>query len=186
MWDRSQCLHATGIAHDVDLIDLLHLFVLASELAFSHGPEVDRCGLRVNAAVESRRATDERQCVKCGVSCCAGCAYSVDSATYCARCAESILEVGGNAHDPLPSAAARNGEAQAPRLTIRGSDTAQWLILVAKDQSDLYGRLVRAFSRDDKVQILMDRRKDYSRNPPGMEERLRIHGAAVIRRRATC
>ena len=29
----------------------------------------------------------------------------------------------------------------------------------------------------------MDRRKDYSRNPPGMEDRLRTHGAAVIKRR---
>ena len=80
-------------------------------------------------------------------------------------------------------AGSRQGRAAAsPYPPVR--DSAQWLILVARDQADLYGHLVRAFSRDDKVQILMDRRKDYSRNPPGMEERLRIHGAAVIRRRA--
>ena len=41
---------------------------------------------------------------------------------------------------------------------------------------------MRAFARDDKVVTVMDRRKDYSRNPPGMEDRLRIHGAAVIKR----
>ena len=51
-------------------------------------------------------------------------------------------------------------------------------------QEEVFSRLPRPFSRDDKVQILLDRRRDYSRNPPGMEERLRIHGAAVIRRRA--
>ena len=75
-----------------------------------------------------------------------------------------------------------DGARQRPHTSVR--DSAQWLILVARDQADLYGHLVRAFSRDDKVQILLDRRRDYSRNPPGMEERLRIHGAAVIRRRA--
>ena len=82
---------------------------------------------------------------------------------------------------PPPTEGAR----QRPHTLVRGSDSALWLILVAKDQADLYGHLVRAFSRDDKVQILLDRRRDYSRNPPGMEERLRIHGAAVIRRRTT-
>ncbi len=140
------------------------------------------CGSRILAG------NDERVCVKCGIACCAGCAFSVESATYCTRCAESILEMGGNPLDSLQAApgAARESERQPPRPAVRGSDSARWLILVAKDQRDLYGHLVRAFSRDDKVQILMDRRKDYSRNPPGMEERLRTHGAAVIRRRATC
>jgi hypothetical protein len=59
---------------------------------------------------------------------------------------------------------------------------SQWIILVARDQPDLFAHLVRAFAGDDKVEIIMDRRKDYRRNPPGVEERLRIHGAAVVKR----
>ena len=132
-------------------------------------------------------SADERTCIKCGTGCCSACAYSLKSATYCGGCAESILDGEGVpltlSHVepdawPPPSEGAR----QRPHALVR--DSAQWFILVAKDQADLYGHLVRAFSRDDKVQILLDRRRDYSRNPPGMEERLRIHGAAVIRRRA--
>ena len=132
-------------------------------------------------------SADERKCIKCGTACCAACAYSLKSATYCGGCAQSILDgervpltlshIEANSW-PAPTEGAR----QRPHRSVR--DSAQWLILVAKDQVDLYGHLVRAFSRDDKVEILLDRRKDYSRNPPGMEERLRIHGAAVIRRRA--
>lgn len=57
-----------------------------------------------------------------------------------------------------------------------------WVILVARDEPDLFAHLVRAFIRDDKVEVIRDRRKDYSRNPPGMEERLRTHGAAVVKR----
>src|SRR5262245_31280297 len=144
------------------------------------------CGGRILAG------TDERLCIKCGITCCADCAFSVDAATYCARCAESILDAEGvplslSHPQPAPASTLRSdGHWQAPRPPARGSDSAQWLILVAKDQGDLYSHLVRAFSRDDKVQILLDRRKDYSRNPPGMEERLRMHGAAVIRRRNVC
>ena len=129
----------------------------------------------------------ERHCHTCGAACCSACAYSLKSATYCSGCAQSILDGEGvpltlshvepEAWPPPEAARPR------PHPLVRGSDSAQWLILVAKDQPDLYGHLVRAFSRDDKVQILLDRRRDYTRNPPGMEERLRIHGAAVIRRR---
>jgi len=132
---------------------------------------------------------DERRCIKCGAACCSACAYSLESATYCSVCAQSILDGGGMPLrlSSVESAAWPPQEPVRPRphTAVRGSDTAQWLILVAKDQPDLYNHLVRAFSRDDKVQILLDRRRDYSRNPPGMEERLRIHGAAVIRRRTS-
>ena len=140
------------------------------------------CGSRMRSS-----SADERNCIKCGTACCSACAYSLKSATYCGGCAESILDGEGVpltlSHVqpeswPPPPEHAR----QRPHSFDR--DSAQWLILVAKDQADLYGHLVRAFSRDDKVQILLDRRRDYSRNPPGMEERLRIHGAAVIRRRS--
>ena len=131
-------------------------------------------------------SADERMCIKCGTACCSACAYSLKSATYCGGCAQSILDGEGvpltlSHVEPDSWPASTEGARQRPRSSVH--DSAQWLILVAKDQADLYGHLVRAFSRDDKVQILLDRRKDYSRNPPGMEERLRIHGAAVIRRR---
>jgi hypothetical protein len=126
---------------------------------------------------------DRPVCVKCGTPCCTSCAFALEAATYCGRCAETVLDGRGV---PLTVAT----KAGPPWLSsgehpaVSSADSPKWLILVARDQPDLFGHLVRAFSRDDKVQILVDRRKDYSRNPPGMEERLRIHGAAVVRRRA--
>jgi hypothetical protein len=57
----------------------------------------------------------------------------------------------------------------------------QWVILVARDQSDLYAHLRDALRGDRKVQVTLDRRKDDSRNPPWVNERLRAHGAVVIR-----
>jgi len=146
-------------------------------------PLACRCGSRSLAS-----EAEERRCIKCGATCCSACAFSLEAATYCAGCAESILGAEGvpltlSAHTEAAWPAA---ERRAPAAVPPASAGSQpWLILVARDQRDLYSHLVRAFSRDDKVQILMDRRKDYSRNPPGMEERLRIHGAAVIRRRPT-
>jgi hypothetical protein len=141
-----------------------------------------QCGSRMLSP-----SADERHCVTCGTACCSACAYSLKSATYCGGCAQSILDGEGvpltlSHVEPDSWAPPAEGAWQRPRPSV--GDSAQWLILVAKDQADLYGHLVRAFSRDDKVQILLDRRRDYARNPPGMEERLRIHGAAVIRRRA--
>ena len=145
-------------------------------------PVACHCGNRMLTS-----SADERTCIKCGTACCSACAYSLESATYCGGCAESILDGEGvpltlSHVEPDSWRPPTEGARQRPHTSVR--DSAQWLILVAKDQADLYGHLVRAFSRDDKVQILLDRRRDYSRNPPGMEERLRIHGAAVIRRRA--
>jgi len=32
-------------------------------------------------------------CIECGADCCPACAVPLESTTYCARCAESILEV---------------------------------------------------------------------------------------------
>jgi hypothetical protein len=61
-------------------------------------------------------------------------------------------------------------------------DSKRWLILVARDQHDLYVHLVQAFSHDGKVQVIMDRRKDDSRNSPQVSHRLRTHGAVIIRR----
>ena len=31
-------------------------------------------------------------CIECGAACCPACAVLIESATYCARCAEAILE----------------------------------------------------------------------------------------------
>jgi hypothetical protein len=57
----------------------------------------------------------------------------------------------------------------------------RWLIVVARNQTDLYAHLVQAFSQDRKVQVILDRRKDDSRNSPQVTHRLRTHGAVIIR-----
>jgi hypothetical protein len=57
----------------------------------------------------------------------------------------------------------------------------QWVILVARDQSDLYAHLRNALRGDPKVQVTLDRRDNDSRNQPWVNERLRTHGAVVIR-----
>ena len=57
----------------------------------------------------------------------------------------------------------------------------RWLIVVARGQTDLYAHLVQAFSRDAKVKVILDRRKDDSRNSPQVTHRLRTLGAAIIR-----
>jgi len=124
-------------------------------------------------------------CGKCGAPCCPSCAFALDSATYCVECAESILDVEGVPLSLLAPAAwiwPRSARAGFSDGRVLG-DKALWIILVAKDQSDLFAHLKRVFARDDKVVIVMDRRKDYFRNPPGVEDRLRNHGATVIKRR---
>ena len=111
---------------------------------------------------------------KCGIRCCSACAYSLEVSHVLRRLCRIHPRCAGRARSTLSrtsmrrtraSIAATNGARQRPH-TSRASDSAQWLILVAKDQADLYGHLVSAFSRDDKVQILLDRRRDYSRDPP--------------------
>jgi hypothetical protein len=57
----------------------------------------------------------------------------------------------------------------------------RWLIVVARGQTDLYTHLVQAFRRDQKVRVILDRRKDESRNSPQIAHRLRTHGAVIIR-----
>jgi hypothetical protein len=59
--------------------------------------------------------------------------------------------------------------------------TRRWLIVVARGQTDLYAHLVQAFARDSKVRVILDRRKDDSRNSPQVTHRLRTHGAVIIR-----
>jgi hypothetical protein len=62
-----------------------------------------------------------------------------------------------------------------------GQSNKRWLIVVARGQADLYAHLVQAFSRDGKVRVILDRRKDDSRNSPQVTHRLRTHGAVIIR-----
>lgn len=62
-----------------------------------------------------------------------------------------------------------------------GHAAKRWLIVVARGQTDLYAHLVQAFSRDDKVRVILDRRKDESRNSAQVTHRLRTHGAVIIR-----
>ncbi|HET8576577.1 MAG TPA: hypothetical protein VFO18_05735 [Methylomirabilota bacterium] len=55
------------------------------------------------------------------------------------------------------------------------------MILVARDQRDLYSHLRAALRGDPKVQVTLDRRQDGSRNSAWVNDRLRSHGAVVIR-----
>ena len=64
---------------------------------------------------------------------------------------------------------------------VDGPTAKRWLIVVARGQADLYTHLVQAFSRDTKVRVILDRRKDDSRNSPQVTHRLRTHGAVIIR-----
>ena len=64
---------------------------------------------------------------------------------------------------------------------LNGQAAKRWLIVVARGQVDLYTHLVQAFSRDGKVRVILDRRKDDSRNSPQVTHRLRTHGAVIIR-----
>ena len=67
------------------------------------------------------------------------------------------------------------------RWHVDGQSTKRWLIVVSRDQTELYAHLVEAFSRDSKVRVILDRRKDDSRNSPQVTHRLRTHGAVIIR-----
>lgn len=62
-----------------------------------------------------------------------------------------------------------------------GQIAKRWIIVVARGQADLYTHLAQAFSRDSKVRVILDRRKDDSRNSPQITHRLRTHGAVIIR-----
>ena len=70
---------------------------------------------------------------------------------------------------------------ERPAGANAGRRDYQWVILVARDQSDLYTHLRDALRGDPKVQVTLDRRSSDSRNPPWVNERLRAHGAVVIR-----
>jgi hypothetical protein len=128
-----------------------------------------RCGARLGPTGERLR------CVRCGHECCLACAFSLDAFTYCRACGEGLLEAGGGPLELRWWEPGRSPDGHAGR---------PWIIVVARDQPDLYAHLVQAFSRDDKVEVVLDRRRGLSRNPPDMADRLRTQGAAVVRRHA--
>jgi hypothetical protein len=122
-------------------------------------------------------------CMKCGLTCCSVCSHRLGSASFCTRCADSILVDGPPPTHPArgePTARPSSGPGRTAKTTP--IDASQWIILVAPDQPDLFAHLVESFARDDKVEVIMDRREDFHRNPPHIEERLRLHGVAVVKR----
>jgi hypothetical protein len=164
------------------LLGRTHVYSLASvvgsELAISSGGEdrlgnICRCGSEI---VSPARAV---VCVRCGAACCPVCAYVLESASYCTRCAEALVDRNSAPADSIVLRPSSRSKPSGPSESIQ---SAEWIILVARDQGELFTHLERAFARDSKVQIIVDRRKDYRRNPPGVEERLRIHGAVVVKR----
>jgi len=76
---------------------------------------------------------------------------------------------------------AANSDAEPPERRA-WSSPGQWIVLVARNQRDLFTHLTRAFASDEQVEVILDRRRSERRNPPGTEDRLRTHGAAIIRR----
>ena len=69
-----------------------------------------------------------------------------------------------------------------PPKTIEPGPSGGWIVLVARGHGKLYENLRHALRRDDKVEVMMDRRRDLRRNPPLINGRLSVHGVAVIRR----
>ena len=57
----------------------------------------------------------------------------------------------------------------------------RWVILVSRAHPDVYEHLCRAFAGDGKVQVVLERRTDDSRNPQWVSDRLRRDGVVVIR-----
>ena len=55
-----------------------------------------RCGRLV------RYAFHQLGCIQCGAACCPACAFPLESVTYCARCAEALLEIPGRAGSLAP------------------------------------------------------------------------------------
>jgi hypothetical protein len=68
-----------------------------------------------------------------------------------------------------------------PKHHLNGQSAKRWIVVVARGQADLYSHLVQAFARDAKVSVVLDRRKNDSRNSPQVTHRLRTHGAVIIR-----
>jgi len=54
------------------------------------------------------------------------------------------------------------------KISCQAADRPRrWIILVAAGQEDLYEHLCGALRADEQVEVIMDRRRDHGRNPPG-------------------
>jgi hypothetical protein len=137
---------------------------------------VCRCGSTLGPGSPSLR------CIKCGLACCSTCSYVLGSAACCTRCAESVLAAHGAsvapaAPDPTPRSWLR-AELAASTQPV---GTSQWIILVARDQPDLFAHLALSFAGDDKVDVVLDR-GNLAAAHHAIEERLRLRGVAVLKR----
>lgn len=48
---------------------------------------------RCRCGTEFRFSFDQLGCIECGAPCCPTCSYQLESANYCSRCAEVLLEL---------------------------------------------------------------------------------------------
>jgi hypothetical protein len=69
-----------------------------------------------------------------------------------------------------------------PRTITEPRPQGGWIVLVARGQGELYENLRHALETDERVEVMMDRRRDLHRNPPLVNGRLSEHGVVVIRR----
>jgi len=58
---------------------------------------MDRCG----CGTETNHAFQRLGCIDCGAACCPECAVSLESVTYCRRCAGSLLGATVQASGPF-------------------------------------------------------------------------------------
>lgn len=50
-------------------------------------------GAECRCGTEVRYSFHHLGCIECGAPCCPTCSYELESASYCSRCAEAILDV---------------------------------------------------------------------------------------------
>lgn len=77
--------------------------------------------------------------------------------------------------DPTPRSWPR------PEDAVPARPVAQWIILVSRDQPDLFAHLTLSFAGDDKVDVVLDQ-ANLAAAHQAIEERLRLRGVAVLKR----
>jgi hypothetical protein len=137
---------------------------------------VCRCGCTLGSCSTGLR------CIKCGLACCSACSYVLGSAACCTRCAESVLAARRASLAPAaPDPTSRSWRGPEPTALAQRIGTSQWIILVARDDPDLFAHLARSFAGDDKVEVILDR-ENLGAAHQAIEERLRLRGVAVLKR----
>jgi len=58
-------------------------------------------GPRCCCGADVRNHFDHLGCIQCGAACCPACCYELESANYCSRCAEALLELPHTMIGPL-------------------------------------------------------------------------------------